>query len=218
MGKVILVPPPSNKQYLKANPSFGNTNSGVFMNFPVMFTPNYDGNSGLNATVSIPMPVTEVECYDPMQAYMRFYNFTSKRERGCGYMIHHVYDIEKTFWGHGEIEEIATSMYGDLLVQIDEGNGGNNSWNFMACDYKDYKIVAEFPSRKKSHRFEISKLLRKEIQVWISENVKDDYDFYENAGWLATNDEYFIKDDVEAIHFKMKWFGAEPDSEIEDFS
>lgn len=216
MGKIILVPPPIRMEYMKPNPAAPSYMSHT--TYPVMFNmPTSGENISMNASVVIPNPSTVNEYYDPMIMYTKFYNFSTREGYSGSYMIHRVHtsELKKTFWGHQEIEKIAASMHGDLLLQIeetDQSGMGSMGWNFAATDMRDAQIVSHFPSRRKDHRFDTPKLLRSEIKEWVQHNVRGEWDHFEHQ-WGAPKDEFYIKDDNEAIHFKMKWFGVEPEEE-----
>ena len=208
MGSIILVPPSSKISYVS-----NMTSSYETIRHHVM----YDGGftpAGPSAFVTIQKPMTQEHYYDPMMSYHAFYRMgskprISKRAVTSSPMIHSISvgDINRTFWGYDEIIEIVSEFYGNLLIQIED-----TRWNFSATDTRDSRTVMDFVGRRKNNHIRVKREFRSEVGKWLSDNCLGDYDLIENnSSYGLHEDDVYVRDDIEAIHFKMRWFGTEPE-------
>ena len=208
MGSIILVPPSSKISYVSGMPS-----SYEYAQYYV----GYDGGfipAGPPAFVRIPKAVPQEHYYDPMMSYHSFYRMgsrprISKRAVTASPMIHSIAadDINKKFWGYDEIVEIVSDFHGNLLIQIED-----TRWNFSATDTRDSQTVMSFVGRRKNHLIRVKREFRSEVGKWLNDNCLGDYDLIEN-NYGSYEDEVYVRDDIEAVHFKMRWFGAELEDE-----
>ena len=233
MGKVVFVPPQQLTSLPIHMPYGAPTKSYPVMIYPTV--PSLDpALSTLQGSVQIPEPSTTLQIYDPLFTYLAFYSLSHHRHHG---LIHSVSssEIPKLFWSHAEIEAIAEVQHGDLLVQINDGSStffrgpeppeGVNSmsvsqhWVFALTDTRDAlcnSLAIRLATRKK-HMFSIDMELREQVRAWLKEHATEHQLFelgnvHNPYGWGSQQngkDEVFIRDDLEAIHFKMRWSGQE---------
>jgi hypothetical protein len=215
LGSVILVPP--SMRFDTPDTSFGPSSQHQIV--PVQFAGQ---SSMLSATITLPQPKVMNQMYDPMWSYMAFHGMSgrprvSNRTMNSSPMVHSMeaMAVNKAFWGHAELVEIVKGFHGDLLLQIETqltdqyGNSNTSRWNFSATDIRDIEAVTGFVGRQKSCRIVTHKEYRGEITDWLRSQCTE-YDLFEASTWLH-EDEVYIRDDTEAIYFKMKWFGLVPD-------
>lgn len=208
MGSIILVPPSAKISYVSGIPSYEHTQ------YYVMYNGGYIP-AGPPAFVSIPKTVPQEHYYNPMMSYHAFYRMGSrprfsKRAVTSSPMIHSIAAdaINKKFWGYEEIVEIVSDFHGNLLIQIED-----TLWNFSATDTRDSRTVMDFVGRRKNNHIRVKREFRSEVGKWLSDNCLGDYDLIENNSsyGLDHEDDVYVRDDIEAIHFKMRWFGTEPE-------
>jgi hypothetical protein len=228
MGKIILIPP---SVTIQSQLMGGNTNYsfGGAVSYPVVFNPTmvYNGGTatdatGLTAMVSLPTPQFTSEIYDPMKSVDEFFNLGVIKDQSAisvrkikppSIMFHslHASMINGMFWDHYELEALVEPFVGDVLIQISQ-----YSWAFGCTRSEDAPLLDDLFKHKKKHYFSTPTLLREEILEWVKEQC-DEYDFFRNGRVeLNQNDTFYIRNDAQAIHFKMKWYGVEPEVEEED--
>jgi hypothetical protein len=233
MGKVILVPAMS--RFEIPVPANGGQFTGMSHVYPVQMnmTSGYNDvvagvqSHVLAASVTIQDPKTEYHYHDPMLSYAAFYSFsgssggtniTSRALGGASPLIHRVDAtmVPRMFWDHTEIEDIVHERFhGHLLVQINNQSSDYrepSTWNFCAADGRDNAALSDMLTRRKSNKLESHKGLRTEVAAWLRANATD-YDLFDAAHFAEPNDEVYIRNATEAIHFKMKWHKQEPDPE-----
>ncbi len=219
MGKVILVPPPVRLSI--PVPQDSSKFQGMMRSHPVQFMNSGDGMSGM---VMIQDPKEDMVMIDPMFTYGDYYGLNgsyggsrvSSRIHQSSAMIHSMEatQVVHAFWDHRDLEEQIESFIGDVLVQIDnQSREWSRRWNFSVLDMRDSQALQMMMGRRKNHRIEVHEEFRDECIKWMRENCTE-YDYFDKS-FKPMHDTYYIRDDTEAIHFKMKWYGMEPEPKEE---
>lgn len=215
MGSIIIVPP---IQMIE-------THEPNMAPIPVMFSGSY-GN--MTAQVVPQPPVKMQNMYDPMQAYHQLYSFHTmgtsnynqavNRRRNSSYIssfgpIIHTLTLDavnEKFWDKQELIDIVKAFAGDLLLQICPAEA---RWNFAVADQVDASALQQLMMHQKSHKFEVDPNLRPLVKPWLTEHVTEFDHICDSRTNTTTKDAIFIRNDVEAIHFKMRWFGKSAEDE-----
>ena len=219
MGKVILVPPSINFETHKHDGT-NNYGSGADTHMVQGSIPNAGGpllSAAGGLFVNIPRPRVDFHFHDPMLAFSSYYSlgnisphrFAGRRTAATPGMFNPLTltQVNYNFWDYLEIEELARTLVGDLLVQIDEKN---DKWNFGGNVLEDHqKIIARIYSAK-SHciRGKMSRDDAEEMKDWMSEHCSVWDLFVDNFGRAEGAVTAFIRDDKEAVHFKLRWYGG----------
>lgn len=229
MGEVVLVPPPFMFERLQKDGS-----NAYGLNLPVQgFAVNSNGLHPDGMHVQIPSQNWITEYYDPLMAFSSYYGLggasfdptsshysglrsssgrtrqASRRKTNASSMFHSVNSdmIQHSFWDFRDIEEFAAGLKGKLFVQIDTANG---RWNFGCSDTEDGFIVQERINKPKTHCFTGMKAgLKEDIEAWLNEHAAE-FDLFVNSFGdpnLAVT--VYVRDDVHAVHFKLRWYGAD---------
>jgi hypothetical protein len=228
-AKIVLIPPPFRINYLTER--FGGQFASDTNYTPIQFS---SSGSSMQGTIQTQNPLPSDELYDPMMTMGDLFHFPTAKighrvEKEASRMIYAMTreHISRAFWGRKHLEEIVAQTFThDLLVQIDNGLIRHSDefsttprWNFSPTSPDDQEALSFLINiKEKEHRFQNHYLLRDEIIAWVRENCRKDWDYDPKGGSFIGNgnlDEIFIRDDVEAIHYKMRWYGAEP-PEVED--
>jgi len=212
MGKIIIVPP---KMVISIPvPNDGRAEfTGTTTPYPV----NFSGGVMQSGSVLIKEPHNKTVIYDPMDSYGDYHSYLFRyadRESfrsSITIRTRERHQISRSFWSLKELEELLTQLVGDVLVQID---GGTGAWSFAATNSLDNASLEEILNRQKSHHIRVNKGLRNEIIDWLENNVTE-YDFFDGY-YYESEDTVCVRSDKEAVHFKMKWVGAEPELDEEE--
>jgi hypothetical protein len=222
LGKVILVPPQFNFEI--PNRTSDMTLAVSFSNSYSIYQPSssstYYPTPPITASVTVPATQWHYDVIDPLGDYASYFemgfkgqnNRKSKRKKHPSVLVRSIDTLllERMFWDHEDLEQFVEPWEGDLLLQV-----GKTRWSFCCTDVIDVKKLETLNTRQKNHRLITPSQLRKEIYAWLCNNAQE-FDMYEVPDVREnTFDEIFIKDDAEAIHFKMKWTGVEPNEEEE---
>lgn len=217
MGKVVLVPPTIEFDKLVA--PYGGRYTGLNRTYPATVTnslptlgDDYVTKTELSTllvttvSVSIPEPNTDIFREDALQHFVNYYNLGrlrhSKRPRTTGSWMGwdlRADQIAHTFWDFQEIEELTSTLKGDLLLQP-----GEEKWKFHGTHPDDAGIIPQLFFRAKKYQFKIRALgsdLKEELHNWLDKHVTE-YDFEPNM-----NPTIYIRNETEAAHFKLKWVG-----------
>ncbi len=115
-------------------------------------------------------------------------------------------DVRKAFWDHTEIVDEVANWYGDLILQITQ-----YGWVFCPTDRRDKESFDNLLKRHR-HCFDIPVALRDSVIEWLNNNGAE-YD-YHKAENFATKDIVYVRSNQHAVHFKLRWYGQEPEDEM----
>ena len=219
MGQIVLVPP--RVRYQKAAPSYG----GEMTSHPVMWSgmpPINNDGVACNGSVLVSKPTTE-HVIDPLMAYSGLINFgkysvgSRDTKNPCGSYTNwmgslSVEDLRVKFWDFSEMQDfVRDNMVGDLLAQHNEDEG---RWQFVVCHNADMLAWSTRISQHKAHEFALDGRLKDVVKIWLDAECGI-YDLIENRGYGQVYPiRVYIKDEDEALYFKMRWSGADVEREI----
>lgn len=215
MGQLVLVPPPMKVQRSESGYGAGMT--------PVVFTPSPPIQDHVVVQAHVPIGKTVEMIIDPMFAYTGLLNFgrhqVGARASATGGYVHNwptsltVDELRCKFWDFNELQEfVADNLKGDVLAQYSDDNG---RWQFVVCRSDDQLIWTTRVSQTKAYEFALDHRLLDLVTRWLKDECGI-FDIIETRGY---NGNYpfrvYIKDEDEALYFKMRWTGIDLESELD---
>lgn len=214
MGNVVIVPPTT----VVTRPV------GTEMT-PVVFSPRHPtGDDGQNLYASVSQTKIVEMNHDPMAHYSSLINFgywqvgakmQDKAPSGVSQPMTISYgDLRKKFWDFAEIRDfVRTNFEADLLVQYYENTG---MWAFFTCCSADYAVWNVRLSQHKAVEFALDYRLKSKIEQWLRTECGI-FDLMVVHGYGSNHSiRVYIKDDDEALHFKLRWYGVDVEKELDE--
>ncbi len=217
MGQIVLVPPAM--RYQRIQSGYGNADMT-----PVVFQPMPPVQDHCVIQGHVPIPKTIEMISDPMIAYQGLVNFgrfqvgaRDTTTQAASY-VHtwptqlSIDELRAKFWDFSEIQDfVRDNLIGDVLAQYNEEGG---RWQFMVCHVKDHIAWDARVSQTKAYEFALDGRLTKKVTDWLRAECGI-FDLIESRGY---NGPYpirvYIKDEDEALYFKMRWSGIDVEKEL----
>lgn len=177
----------------------------------------------MTATVTLPDPETYHYVIDPMRGHLEYAAFgrSSFGKRGTHRVKPSVMlmtisagEMANRFWDKDDFEQwVEANCDGDVLAQHD---GYAMNWNFGCLSNGDYFKLSQRLGQPKSHPFKVDARLNKQVREWLEEQTTE-YDLFELSvfGGMKGHSTYYVRDENEALHFKMRWDSVDVDRELE---
>lgn len=216
MGHVVLVPPKART----LRPQSGYSSETT----PVVFYPSAPVQDNCVVQAHVPIPKIVEIITDPMFAYTGLLNFgqsqSGARDKRPATAYYGSWPTQLTldelrtkFWDFTDLREfVRDNLASDLLAQYDEDT---NRWNFLVVDAVHDQIVWNTRvSQHKAVEFALDHRLKDRVTAWLKTECGI-FDLIENRGYGATHPiRVYIKDEDEALYFKLRWSGIDVEKEL----
>lgn len=218
MGHLVLVPPAMNIQRSETGYGAGMTQ--------VIFSPTPPVQDHCVIQAHVPIPKSIDMVVDPMFAYQGLVGFgryqTGARDKNnpTGSYVGHwptmlsIDELRCKFWDFSELQDfVRDNLKGDVLAQYSEEN---SRWQFVVCHAADHIPWSTRISQTKAYEFALDGRLQERVLKWCQAECGI-FDIIETRGY---NGPYpirvYIKDEEEALYFKLRWSGIDLEKELEE--
>lgn len=151
-------------------------------------------NDTVERWVELPPGLVQSEINDYWEWYGHLYETTIRFD-----------DIPSMFWTLADLRRgIDCICKGTVLVQR---NASSSRWRILIVEPEDYIAFSKWLSTQRINYIDLPYSPEREYEVhqWLTENVKSP----RRLTRLSNTIRVAIQDDVEAVHFKLRWFNVD---------
>lgn len=213
MGRLVLIPP---KVRTLAE-------GGGSKHAPVMFNNDPTDSDGNSTFGSVVVQNTITVVHDPMDAYSSFINFGKYQVGAKGISSHSgiyspwtsslaVEELRVKFWDFEELETfVRDNFVGMMMVQYDVDS---YRWNFIVCNPTDSSTWNTRISQHKAIEVAVDRRLQSLVHAWLKAECGV-FDILDVDRYGSSYIRVFVRDDDEALYFKMRWAGVDVEKELQ---